>query len=463
VSTDDRIRAATRATADTVHDIGPLALPDDSPARQRRLSQRRLSQRRLRQHQLRHAWGGWLIPVAAAVAVIVFAAVLVAVRDLPGFGHAADGTQVTTTGGGGASLPTYGAVLTGHTAKLPPDGPPGDTVANSVDVFNTRTGQHLVTVPPSAYQSFTAVSAAADDRTFALAALNLEPQSIPGSQSKQEVWSFYLLHIDPGRPAAAKVLPLSIPEQPQGAVIAGFALSPDGKTLAVQEWCTQAPCRGSGGTLKLYSVATGKVLRDWTWGTTTDPLPSYGGTGGLSENRVGLTWLAGGRRLAFTYFAHGQASAVWTLDSTSPSGSLAASGIHVFTLPQACAEAILTPDGQTVICGTQPPAVGPLCGPALKETLEIDAYSLVTRKREAVLYRHADGCTIVGPGALGWVGAENLVVAMVGDISYKPTVGGALEIDTYVNVGVVTHGTLTPLLPAAPTTGYAQGPGAIAF
>jgi hypothetical protein len=138
-STPSTRSAATEATAATVSDIRPLTLPDErSTARQRRPA-------------LRHAWGGWLIPVAAAVAVVVLAAVLVAVRDLPGFGHAAGVNQVTT--GGAASLPTYGAVLTETTVRLPADVGSGDTVANNVTVFDTRTGKQVTTVKAPAYTS----------------------------------------------------------------------------------------------------------------------------------------------------------------------------------------------------------------------------------------------------------------------------------------------------------------------
>ncbi|HEY0932600.1 MAG TPA: hypothetical protein VGD91_02550 [Trebonia sp.] len=55
----------------------------------------------------------------------------------------------------------------------------------------------------------------------------------------------------------------------------GIALSPDGRTLAVLEWLTdKGPWyQGSPGTLPLYSVATGKTLRVWKWGTLPDPVP----------------------------------------------------------------------------------------------------------------------------------------------------------------------------------------------
>jgi hypothetical protein len=447
VSIDDRIRAATEATAATVRQIRPLTLPDELPGAARP-----------RRRGLRHAWGNWLIPLAAAAAVIALATTLVAVRDLPGGGRAA-GTP--PAGNAVAGLPRYGVVLTKATAKIAPEWGSGSVEVSNLSVIDTRTGKQVALVTHPAGISFAAVSGAADDRTFAVSATYYDLQRLPGVGDFEDVRVFYLLRIDPGGSQPVKLTRLAIPAQPQDAVISGFALSPDGRTLAVLEWCTvPGVCdRSAPGTLRLYSVATGKALRVWTWGTLPDPVPSLGDRDGLYQNSAGLTWLAGGRTLAFTYYAHGQAPALRTLDTTAPAGDLAASSRRVLTLPSsgphACAEAVLTPDGQTVVCATQFASnANDITG-----TLEIDAYSAATGKRERALYRYTGPGNLEGFGALGWVGPGSAVVVMVDTAPPPGTL--PLPLDAKLIVGAVAQGELIPLLPGP--LPLLQGPGAIAF
>jgi hypothetical protein len=224
------------------------------------------------------------------------------------------------------------------------------------------------------------------------------------------------------------------------------------------EWCTVPGCdHGSPGTLRLYSVVTGKALRTWTWGTMPNPVPSRGDRDGSYENSAGLTWLAGGQTLAFTYYAHGQAPAVRTLDTTGPSGDLVVASRHVFTLPasgaHACQEAVLTADGQTVVCSTQS-----MSDPnGTTGTLEIDAYSAATGDRQRVLYRYAGPGNIQGIGSLGWAGPGDAVVVTVD----TPFAGLPYPADTKLLIGVVAQGKLIPLLPGSQR--FRQGLGTIAF
>jgi hypothetical protein len=104
VSIEASIRAAAEATAASVREAPPLTLPVGQPDA---LAPRGRSRRRARfRRSRRHAWGGWLVPLAAAVAVIAVAASLVAVRNL-GAGPAPAPTPAVT-GGVPASLPRYG-------------------------------------------------------------------------------------------------------------------------------------------------------------------------------------------------------------------------------------------------------------------------------------------------------------------------------------------------------------------
>jgi hypothetical protein len=471
VSIDDRIRTATAATAATVREISPLALPDDlpgttlPPARPRSRRSRRAGLTRPAGRGPRRL-GTWLVPLAAAAAVIALAATLVAVRDLPGV--RASGSTPAVPGPAVPGLPRYGAVLTTTLARIPPKFGSGDVPVGDLSVIDTHTGQRVALVKHPTNFGFTAVSGAADDRTFALAAVSigLQPQpGIPGELAG--IWDFYLLRIAPGSARPATLTRLSIPVQPDDAVIDGFALSPDGRTLAVMEWCTVKPScyPGSPGTVRLYSVATGKALRTWTWGTLPDPVPGDGLSSSYNQNRAGLTWLADGRTLAFTYYAHGQAPAVRKLDTTRPDGDLVAASRHVFTPPasgpDACGEALLTPDGRTVVCAARSSASA-ICKTG---TLEIDAYSAATGKRQRVLYRYTAQCTRDGVGALGWVGPGGTVVAMADDgllpTSLPPVSPGVPGMSSKVIIGVLAGGKLTPLLPA--TLPFSQGLGTIAF
>ena len=95
------------------------------------------------------------------------------------------------------------------------------------------------------------------------------PTPLPGVKGDmEEIRVFYLLRIDPGGARPATLTRLGIAAQPSTAFVDGFALSPDGRTLAVLEW-RQEPDqidKGTPATLTLYSVATGKALHTWTGG-----------------------------------------------------------------------------------------------------------------------------------------------------------------------------------------------------
>jgi hypothetical protein len=450
MSIEDRVRAATEATAATVREIRPLTLPEDTA-----------SGHWFRARRVRRAPGGWLIPLAAAVAVIVVAAILVAVRDLPGLGHASGATPASH-GSPAPGLPRYGVVLTQAFSRIPPKWGSGDARTPNLNVIDTRTGKLVAQVKHPTDIGFFAVTGAADDRTFVVEALYDYPVPLPGTPRQEDIRVYYLLRIAPGASQPYTLTRLSIPAQSSEAVIDGLALSPDGRTLALMEWCTvRGACyNGAPGTLRLYSVATGKPVRTWGWGTLpSSPIPRYGD---VSDNSAGLTWLADHRTLAFTYYAKGQAPVVRTLDTTRPGDDLVASSRRVFTLPtsgpDACAVAQLTPDGRTVICGTVA-NLSQGCTPGQTEALEIDAYSAATGKRARVLYRYTGPCGIDGAGALGWVGPGNTVVAMVNTGTFPPRGGEPFLTKTVV--GVLTQGKLVPLVPA--TVPFLQGLDAIAF
>ena len=90
----------------------------------------------------------------------------------------------------------------------------------------TATGTALATISaPRPYGTLTGVTAAADNRTFALAAQKLArlPLATPPAAR------FFLLCVDPASRAPAgraRLEPLAIPEQPPGRMVSGLAVSP---------------------------------------------------------------------------------------------------------------------------------------------------------------------------------------------------------------------------------------------
>lgn len=148
----------------------------------------------------------------------------------------------------------------------------------------TATGAALATIsPPRPYGTFTVVSAAADNRTFVLAAQLLArlPLRCPPATR------FFRLRIDPASVTAgepARLEPLPIAEQPAGTEVSGLALSPDASRLAV----TAGPMLGPA--LHLFALATG-AGRAWR---ETGVGPGLG----PGAARGSLSWAADGRTLA---------------------------------------------------------------------------------------------------------------------------------------------------------------------
>jgi len=359
MSVEDRVRAATRARTALVREIRPLRLPEEPPGRARRF---------------RHPRGArtWAVPLAAAAAVAAVALTLVFVRQ------AAAPHPEPVPSGSSAGVPRYYAALTGA------------PTASDVTVSDDRTGKPVATVAPPAGQSFINVTAAADDRTFVVTSQVGQDQIDGGSV---DVW--YLLRVAPGtaRPAQLTKLPI----KPVGGAVGDVeflaaSLSPDASELAVVTAATSGldvDVNTLKTTLRIYSVSAGAPLRTWT-----------ANRGVLEANGlefVALSWLADGRHLAFdtSVYQHStQTVEEALLDVTSPGGDLMAHSRIVFAMPQSpldpCDALSLSPDGGTVICGTQSKAV-PAAGCAARGPA-FTAYSVSTGKPVRVLYRDRTDC-----------------------------------------------------------------------
>src|SRR5262249_7120772 len=144
-----------------------------------------------------------------------------------------------------AGLPAYDVAL----APGPLGGQPAQAVVRA-----TATGAVLATVrPPRPYATFSAVTGAADDRTFVLAA---QPRQQP-TASGHVLIKFFLLRLDPAA-GTARLTALRIPTV-SGSWIqgAGIALSPAGSKLAV------ALSIERQSVIELFDLAGGPV-REWT-------------------------------------------------------------------------------------------------------------------------------------------------------------------------------------------------------
>jgi hypothetical protein len=337
---EDRVRDAIAAKAAEVPPdaVPPLRLPD-----RRRSSFSRTHGGGQREAGLAEraragrAWAGrpWAAPIAAAIGV---AAALAAVFALTGVIHS--GRPANGRPAGLAALPRFYVALTftGHGGCCWAGLASPQTKAV---VRATATGRALATViPPRPYGTFAGVTAAADDRTFVLAAQKLVHVKRPPLPAPLPATKYFLLRLDPGHGhlgERATLTPLSIPVTPAGTWVSEFALSPDGGRLALVS--------GPGDRLKLsvYNLRAG-----------TERTYRPAGAGNVyvtpfTENS--LSWGTDNRTLAFVYGQDGGREGVRLLDTARPgSGLLANSRVAV---PESrttwWTQIQLTADGRTII------------------------------------------------------------------------------------------------------------------
>jgi hypothetical protein len=266
--TEDQFRSALRTVAAdiTTSSLPPLMLPEGH----------RTGLPRIRAAAAGPRWQRWLIPLGAAAAVT---AIAVAATVLAGGGRAQRSESAAPRLWHGVPAYYFAATCNGPCGKPP-----------EVVVLATRSGATVARARSPKGCDFVEVSAAADDRTFAIACLG-------GPRTR-----LFLARFDP----ATDRLSVTALHLPQIQDFMGMALSQDGARIAA---LSQSPSAEPEVTLRVYSIATGVVR---TWSDTGD----VAGAGGLS-------W-GPGPLLAFGY--------IWALDpagtgirllnTDSPSGSL---------------------------------------------------------------------------------------------------------------------------------------------
>jgi hypothetical protein len=459
---EDRVRAATRAAADTVapDSVPPLRLPFRSRSGSRVRSRFRA---REGSRALASVWARRLAPLAAAVAVVAVAVTMVTVGRNVDHGTGGTGPASVSarpgpvrTGPAVSSYVASGAVPR-YYVSIESLGNPNFNPTYAV-VRATATGARMDTVAAAADRSVVAVTAAANDRTFIL---DEQPWVSSSSNANQtfEPRSFVKLSLGPdGHVLSLAALALSVPA---GQMMTGFALSPDGTKLAIAVQPDNNKREPNLTEVKVVTLATGATV---TW--------TANGTIGFGpDDARSLSWADNERTLAFDWAGSGpgEHTGVWLLDLETGGGSLLAHSREAVTLvnqgsagatwvpstsvpvigsastssgqpvtPPTCQEdSIITPDGSAIVCGAIT---------ALNETLKPNGGGLQRgAETEFFEYSTASGkvARVLGHWTFGSVGALSVEVlwsnasgsVLIGVI---PNRGGG-------RVGVISGNEFTPL------------------
>jgi hypothetical protein len=453
--------AAADLAAQEIRTAPPLRLPAEPEAGPRRVRPPR-------------RWPRWGPPLAAAAAVIAVAATLVAIKSIQNSSSVSENGTASATApvtipryaGGTAGVPRYYVALKQFDVKSSQYG---------IVVGDSLTGKTLATFAPPANTTFQSVSAAADDRTFVVTAVTFpgQPGQVFGHATLTGTW--YEVRIAPGSAHPASLTRLAVkpvtwvtPEHPElnprpGQVFA-TALSASGQELAVSD-IPDIPAASAQPRdweeVKVFSVATGRLLHDWIGHDPTSNISAavtttfYGVPGGTPD----LTWIDGDHALALatSYQASktvvggsktmtamvrrlnlaGSASGDLLTDSTVLwSGTLALSG------GSGCFGAggwppQLSADGSTVTCVTD------YGSERLSFVTEPLAAGTTASTKPTVVYQATASQVIVG----GWLETNFLWVSPSADaFIVQWTAGGSgLSLPNRAYSGVVSHGKFTPL------------------
>ena len=294
----------------------------------------------------RGKWSGLLVPLAAAAAVAAVVAASLGISATfrgharpagpgpPAQSHLSPAAQ-SHSPAALRRVPRYFAALT-RTAAVQVMG------GEAAVVRSTLTGRVLATVaPPRPYQIFTWVSAAADDRTFILAAQRYWPiasgdAGLPAERLDNTTPTvFFKMAFDPAT-RTAKLAMLAVPETIPSAQLAGMTVSPDGTRLALDLRLS----------IRVVTLATG-AIRSWAWQ----------GGGWIGNNKpIGqiFSWTADGTTLEFQQWEPGGPANIRLLDTTAPGTSLASSKT-VLNFSNGGAfglNTLLTPDGSRIVTAT---------------------------------------------------------------------------------------------------------------
>ncbi len=469
---EDLIRSTTRAIASTVREVRPLQLEPAGDELRSRASRGLRGGRGPRGGSGRpHRWWSWGAPLTAAAVVVALAVSLVLVKDIPN-GGAVPKNPATTTPTGPDGAPRYYVALKGAGLSLQ-DQLKG-IIRDDVVVGDSVTGKTLATFAPPAHTTFQSVTAAADDRTFVVFAVTSSTGSfmpamkegVPVAKSVATLTgSWYELRLAPGtaHPASLSRLPIkpwswsdtSTYANPSPGQIIATALSGSGQELAVADIPDIPAAKEQTPNwheVKVFSVATGRLLHDWTEDNPATRLETVVG-GTMATVPVGtpaLTWIDGDQALAFATSydkSNTVTGTVRRLNVAGPaSGNLMTDSTVIWsgTLPwnqsKGCFQVdgwppLVSADGNTISCIT---VVMPYATPG---HVDFDTYPLVAGPQPTLDYRGA----ILPEKQTGGFDADVLWVSPSADTLIVDWGGPGLKPSTGAHFGVISHGKFTPL------------------
>jgi hypothetical protein len=328
----------------------------------------------------------------------------------------------------------------------------------------TLTGKKLFTLQPPRGLSFAGITGAADDRTF-VADAHRDPYGVRGSAGRSRTW--YLVRIlGAGARASLTMRKLPIPPTPVGTGISAIALSPDGTKLAVVSERVTTDLHEQQ-VLRVYSVATGKVLHAWS--SPADQIPPIDGAGYYGGDPSSTVVWVGERALAFNQGvlvkSGGPALTVRVLDLSRPDGDLLGSSRTAAILPGPArnqgkpapfgcnwfwGDVMITGNGKSYVCGgsgtssAKLPKLYCLKRPTWN-VLGFAGISLATGKPTGVLSGYRTGCSgyTVSDYPV-WVNATGSVV--IGYMIFGDKTSGKF--------GVFSHGSFRPLPYPVPGNSY---------
>jgi hypothetical protein len=461
----DETAAAMRDFASTVTEAPPLRLTAGfSTAGERR-----------RIRGVRH-WWSWGAPLAAAAAVVVFALVLVFVKDIPNEGPApiSNGmvpvnTSPSTAGPGGT--PRYYAAIKAVAQTSPKIG--DDVQYGSIVVGDALTGKTLATFAPPADTAFESVTAAADDLTFIAYAVTSSTASFLPTKGATLSASWYELRLTPGAADPVRLSRLPIApwswankaesyNAPAPGQIWATALSQSGQELAVADtpYFPVTDETQNWQEVQVLSVATGRLLHDWV---ENDPNARFATVlGGTGSQASALTWIDGDQALALATsreLSSGAATATVsrldvtgsTTDSLAKDSTVLWSGKLTWSDGSGCYAVgewppLLSADGKTVSCTNyaQPKSgASPFVASFVTDPLR-PGTSAATQSRfdyQVTSPLDQNGKPLAGGAdtSLLWVSPSGgTLIAVWHYIENRPPATG-------VHFEVISHGKLTPL------------------
>jgi len=409
---EDRLKAALTETAAEIAPDGvpPLRLP----VRPGRWAWAR-------------SWAWLAAPVTAAAAVtgVTVLSVILAQQGAPGR------PLQTRVGNGPAPVlpPRYAAIAY----------PSRDSLESKLVIRSTATGRTLATVaPPRPANSFCALSGTPDGRTFVAQVCTVTAKKFSADSGGVGTMpgKFYKVTVGKrGKVTGLRPLPIPLggPDELQS-----LSVSPDGSKAAVASVHFNRYARDPA--IRLYSLATGQLLRSWTWAGKAD----IGGR--LMSPGTGVSpvsWTADGRTIAFLLtLREDLPSQVRLLDTTAAGSSLRASRLVLSFTGTRVAEAfpflegpdvIITPDGSRIVATTATPISHPA-----RTRLALSEFSAGTGAPIAVL----NPLTVAGNDDFLrpplWSSPDGSTLITIG-VPAGRSVGRVLPL------GVVTGGRFTPL------------------